>query len=421
MYGMRRFGIKLGLETIAAVLAKLDHPQTAYRCIHVAGTNGKGSVAASLSSILQMAGHRVGLYTSPHLVRFNERIAVDGIPISDEEVLETYGAVREAYAGERDLTFFEFTTAMAFLAFARHQVDWAIIETGMGGRLDATNILSPDLTIITNISIEHRSYLGNTLAAIAGEKAGIIKPEIPVVSAVRQPAAREVISRTATEKRAPFYLKGRDFRVRRSNKTTDSFHYYGMRQRWRDLRVALAGDHQLENAALALAASELLIDQGMTLPDAALSEGLLKTRWPGRLEVVREAPLVILDGAHNLAAARNLGRYLRTRLQDRRITLVVGVLDDKPYATMLKEWIPSVQRVILTQPTIDRSLSPEALMPIVTDLGIRPQLIPSVKAAVNTAIETAAPEDVVCIAGSLYVVGEAKTALDPELTASLIV
>jgi dihydrofolate synthase/folylpolyglutamate synthase len=421
MYAMRRFGIKLGLDTIAAVLEKLDQPHNAYRSIHIAGTNGKGSVAVSLATILQMAGQKVGLYTSPHLVRFNERIVINGTPISDDEVLETYKTVRNAYAGERDLTFFEFTTAMAFLAFARHKVDWAVIETGMGGRLDATNILSPDLTIITNISIEHRSYLGNTLTAIAGEKAGIIKSKIPVVSAVRQAPAREVMIRTAARNHAPLFLKGRDFRVRRPDRAADDFSYYGMRQCWRNMRLSLAGDHQLENAALVLAAAELLIDQGVTLKAATLREGLLKTHWPGRLEVAREKPLVILDGAHNLAAARNLGRYLRTRLKDRSITLVVGVLDDKPYAAMLKEWIPYVQRVILTRPTIDRSLAPETLVPIVSEMGASPQIVPKVDTAVNTAIESAAPDDVVCIAGSLYVVGEAKTALDATLTPTLIV
>lgn len=421
MYSMRRFGIKLGLDTIAAVLAKLGAPHGKYKSIHIAGTNGKGSVAASLATILQAAGHKVGLYTSPHLVRFNERIVINGVPISDDEVLETYALVRQAYAGERDLTFFEFTTAMAFLSFAQHQVDWAIVETGMGGRLDATNILSPDLTVITNISIEHRSYLGNTLAAIAGEKAGIIKPGIPAVSAVRQPVAREVMAQTAAQQKAPLYLKGRDFRVRRPNKDQASFTYYGMRQRWSHLKVALAGDHQLENASLVLAACELLRDQGVGIVEETLRQGLLNTRWPGRLEVALEEPMVILDGAHNLAAARNLGRHLRTQLKGRSIILVVGILDDKPYTAMLKEWVPAARRVILTQPVIDRSMTPEALAPIVSDMGITPQLIPSVATAVKTAIQGAAPDDVVCIAGSLYVVGEAKTALDPSLTPSLII
>jgi dihydrofolate synthase/folylpolyglutamate synthase len=421
MYGMRRFGIKLGTDTIQSVLARLDNPHQAYKCIHIAGTNGKGSVAASLAAILERAGYRVGLYTSPHLVRFNERIVINDAPIVDAEVLGTYAAVREAYKGERDLTFFEFTTAMAFLSFAHHQVDWAIIETGMGGRLDATNIVSPNLTIITNISLEHRGYLGNTLNTIASEKAGIIKSEVPVVSAVRQPAARAVVGRIAREKRAPFFLKGRDFRVRRIGQDGGRFNYYGMRRHWRDMQIALAGDHQFENAALILAACELLDDQGVHLEEAALRSGLTATRWPGRLEVVRDTPLVILDGAHNLAAARNLGRHLRSRLEGRPITLVVGILDDKPAAAMLKEWVPAVSRVILTRPVIDRSLAPEILAPIVSKLGVTPEIIPEVDAAVKTAIAEAAPEDAVCIAGSLYVVGEAKIALDPSLEPSLIV
>jgi dihydrofolate synthase/folylpolyglutamate synthase len=421
MFGMRRFGIKLGLDTIDKVLTRLGNPHRAYKIIHIAGTNGKGSVAASLAAILERAGCKVGLYTSPHLVRFNERIVINHTPISDAEVLGTYGAVREAYAGERELTFFEFTTAMAFLSFAHHEVDWAIIETGMGGRLDATNIVTPNLTIITNISLEHRSYLGTTLCAIAGEKAGIIKAGVPVVSAVHQPEARAVVRRAAKEKKAPFYLKGHDFRVRRLGKSGGRFNYYGMQQRWHDLEITLAGDHQFENAALILATCELLGDQGVRLTKETLRRGLADTRWPGRLEMVRDKPLVILDGAHNLAAARNLGRYLRTQLKGRAITLVVGILDDKPAAAMLKAWVPACSRVILTQPVIDRSLTPQALVPIVTQMGITPRIIPQVDAAVKTAIAEAAPQDAVCIAGSLYVVGEAKTALDPSLRPSLIV
>jgi dihydrofolate synthase/folylpolyglutamate synthase len=300
-------------------------------------------------------------------------------------------------------------------------VDWAIIETGMGGRLDATNIVSPRLTIITNISLEHRSYLGHTLTDIAGEKAGIIKSDVPLVSAVRQPVARAVVGRIAKEKGAPFFLKGRDFQVRRIDKGGGRFNYYGMRQHWRDMEIALAGDHQFENAALILAACELLKNQGVHLEEAVLRSGLTATRWPGRLEVVCKAPLVILDGAHNLAAARNLGRYLRTRLEGRSITLVVGILDDKPAAAMLKEWVPACCRVVLTRPVIDRSLAPEVLAPIVSKLGATPEIIPRADAAIKSAITEAAPEDAVCIAGSLYLVGEAKTALDPSLQPSLIV
>jgi dihydrofolate synthase / folylpolyglutamate synthase len=421
MFGMRRFGIKLGLATIQTVLSRLGNPHQAYKIIHIAGTNGKGSVAASLAAILARTGCKVGLYTSPHLVRFNERIVINHTPISDGEVLGTYAAVREAYTGERELTFFEFTTAMAFLSFAHHQVDWAIIETGMGGRLDATNIVTPSLTIITNISLEHRSYLGTTLCAIAAEKAGIIKTGVPVVSAVRQPVARAVMHRTAKEKKAPFFLKGRDFRVRRRGKAGGRFNYYGLQQCWHDLEITLAGDHQFENAALILATCELLSDQGIHLTEETLRQGLADTRWPGRLEMVRDKPLVILDGAHNLAAARNLGRYLQTQLGGRSITLVVGILDDKPAAAMLKAWVPACARVILTQPLIDRSLAPEALVPIVSQMGITPKIIPEVDAAVRTAIAEAGPEDAVCIAGSLYVVGEAKTALDPSLRPSLII
>ncbi|MDH3829843.1 MAG: Mur ligase family protein, partial [Desulfobacterales bacterium] len=205
MYGFRRFGIKLGLSTIKRILVGLGNPQDTFACIHVAGTNGKGSVASSLASILHRNGFKTGLYTSPHLVRFNERIQVNNRPVTNEKVVTSYSAVKDAHFGKRDPTFFEFTTAMALFEFAAQKVDWAVIETGMGGRLDATNIINPALSIITNISLEHRAYLGNTLAQIAGEKAGIIKKRTPLVTGVRQKKAFDEIKRIAAGKKAPLF------------------------------------------------------------------------------------------------------------------------------------------------------------------------------------------------------------------------
>ena len=292
--------------------------------MHVAGTNGKGSIASTLTSILTAGGYTTGLYTSPHLVRFNERIRINGCSITDERVMAAYRAVKDAHTGDRQPTFFEFTTAMALNEFGRQAVDWAVVETGMGGRLDATNMITPALSIITNISIEHREYLGNTIAQIAAEKAGIIKSGVPVVTAVRQKSAVGVIESVAADRAAPVFRKGAAFRTRRNR--DGSFNYYGMDHTWRGLRPPLLGDHQVENAAMVLAGCEVLIRSGVDLSLEDIRTGFANTRWPGRLEVVKRSPLVILDGAHNLEAARRLAAYLASQAAGRKITLVVGIL-----------------------------------------------------------------------------------------------
>jgi dihydrofolate synthase / folylpolyglutamate synthase len=413
MYGFRRFGIKLGLSTIKRILAGLGNPQDTFACIHVAGTNGKGSVASSLASILHRNGYKTGLYTSPHLVRFNERIQVNNRPVTNEKVVTSYSAVKDAHFGKRDPTFFEFTTAMALLEFADQKVDWAVIETGMGGRLDATNIINPALSIITNISLEHRAYLGNTLAQIAGEKAGIIKKHTPLVTGVRQKKAFAEIKRIAAGKEAPLFRLGTDFKVRRNQGQT--FSYYGIRNVWHNLQTALPGSYQVDNAALVLAACELIGKNNATITRNNIQEGLSKNHWPGRLEIVSNNPFIILDGAHNLAAARNLAKFLSTNLAGKAITLVVGILDDKPYKAMLKSLLTPVHRVILTRAKIDRALEPERLYDVAQNLNADAVIIPDVEQAIKKAVETTPRHGAICIAGSLYVVGEAKEAFEKGL------
>ncbi len=410
MFGLRRFGIKLGLETISGVLSALGDPQADYRTVHVAGTNGKGSIASALATILHRAGYRAGLYTSPHLVRFNERICIDGDPITDAEVVAAHDAVRSVRGGDREMTFFEYATAMAFFAFSRRAVDWAVIETGMGGRLDATNVVRPDLTVISNISLEHQAYLGRTLAEIAGEKAGIIKPEIPVVTGVRGRRVVPVIESRARSRGAPVYRLGSDFRVRRH--IDGAFSYYGLDTDYRRLSTALPGYHQVDNAALALAGTEVLRRRGAAISEAAVRQGLAENRWPGRLEVISKDPFILLDGAHNLMAARNLATYLARDLADRPITLVAGILDDKPYAAMLGVLLPLCRRVILTRATIERALPPERLAEVAADQIADITIRPTVGDALGYAIETVGSDDVICVAGSLYVVGEAREILE---------
>lgn len=409
MFSLRRYGIILGLDVIENILDRLGNPQKRFLAVHVAGTNGKGSVAAAMATILQEAGFSVGLYTSPHLVRFNERIRINGREVSDAEIIAAYKSVRKVLAGAREPTFFEYTTAMAFDIFGRAGVDWAVIETGMGGRLDATNILTPQVSIITNISMEHRVYLGNTISAIAGEKGGIIKPEIPVITGVTQQSAISTIAAIAAEKSAPLYRLGRDFHLRRNR--SGGFSYAGINNRWHNMQTCLAGAHQFGNAAITLAACEILIQQKVPLDIITIKKGLASVKWPGRLEIINTAPTIIIDGAHNLMAARHLARFLTREMPGRPITLVIGILDDKPYGAMLRALLPCASRVIVTQPVIDRALPVEKLRDAAAAMGHDAETVLDVAVAVQRAIDSAPSDGVVCIAGSLYVVGEAMQAL----------
>jgi dihydrofolate synthase/folylpolyglutamate synthase len=409
MFGLRRFGIKLGLDTIRSILDDLGNPQERFACIHVAGTNGKGSIASAIASILFTSGYKTGLYTSPHLVKFNERISINNKSISNNNVVASYNAVKNADYGTREPTFFEFATAMALYEFGKEEVEWAVMETGMGGRLDATNILNPEVSIISNIALEHQFYLGNTIEQIAAEKGGIIKESTPVVSGVKQKSAKDVIKGIAKKHSAPLYCFGDDFRISKTRK--GMFSYFGLEKEWHNIRPGLAGEHQVNNAAIVLAVCEILISKGLDLPLPKIREGLLNTQWPGRLEIVCQSPVVILDGAHNLAASKMLADYLSQNMAARKKTLVVGILDDKPYEDMLRCLIPVCSRVILTQPAIDRSLSPDKLYLVAEKMISDISIIPDVGVAVKHAVDTALPDEVVCIAGSLYVVGEAKEAL----------
>lgn len=412
IYKLQRFGIKLGLETIQQWMSALGNPHTRFKCIHIAGTNGKGSVAAMLSTLFVEAGIKVGRFTSPHLESFNERICIDNQPIADDDVVTACSRVKSALQGlPRTPTFFEFATAMGFYEFSRQEVEWAIIETGMGGRLDATNIILPEVSIITNLSLEHKAYLGPTLSAIAGEKAGIIKPQTPVVTAVEQKSARNVIFKTAADKRAPVYLHGREFRTRRTG-TGNRFHYFGLDHNWSDIGLSLAGAYQIDNAALVLAAAELLARADrVRFDEQTIRRALQTTQWSGRLEIISQQPLVIMDGAHNLMAARKVGRYLLDHYKQRNVTLVVGILDDKPYRSILKDLTAACNRVIVTQPKIGRAIPYAQIEAVAREFVPNVETRADVGEAVRHALSTSGPDDVICIAGSLYVVGEAKTAM----------
>ncbi|RJP82956.1 MAG: bifunctional folylpolyglutamate synthase/dihydrofolate synthase [Desulfobacteraceae bacterium] len=411
MYGLRRFGIILGLETTEAILRELGNPQDRFASVHIAGTNGKGSIASYLSTILREAGYNVGLYTSPHLVRFNERIKINHREITDQEVLEAYNAVKKVGYGDREPTFFEYTTAMAFYHFGHKDIDWAIIETGMGGRMDSTNVLKPAVSVISNISLEHQMYLGDTLEKIAAEKGGIIKNGTPVVTGVSQENVFAVLQNLADERSAPIYRLGMDFTAEETGR--NRFTYHGIYEAWENLRTSLQGRHQIENAAIALSACEVLQmgygkHPSVAIPVDTIRKGLLTTKWPGRLEKIMDSPLVILDGAHNLSAVENLSRYMEEELSERKITLVAGILGDKSYEAMLGNLLPHCTRVILTRSKIDRALDPLMMKPVAEKYISDVQIVNDVGEAVQHALKTVPKDEVICISGSLYVVGEAR-------------
>lgn len=409
MYKLGRFGIILGLDTMTGILGRLGNPEKSFTAIHVAGTNGKGSVASYLTRILSLAGYRTGLYTSPHLVRFNERIQIDGQMITDAEVVESYTRVEAANTSERSATFFELTTAMAFDLFAQKGVEVAVIETGMGGRLDATNILTPALSIITNISLEHKAHLGGTLSKIAFEKAGIIKAGVPAIVGVRQASALSVMEERAKAVGAPLLRLGREIRIRRSGKEF-SCRCNGVTVG--GLSTSLLGKHQTENAALAVAACLALKERlGFPLTDAIIRQGLATTSWPGRLEKVAEQPETVIDGAHNPAAIKVLVDYLKEEQKGREITLVTGILDDKAYQKMFASLLPLCRRVILVQAQTERSIDPETMRADASRFLGDVSVIRDIDEAIATARATANDGELVLVAGSLYVAGEARAAL----------
>ncbi|TWI77437.1 dihydrofolate synthase/folylpolyglutamate synthase [Desulfobotulus alkaliphilus] len=404
LYHRQRMGIRPGLEGIQKLLHRMGNPQHHFPAIHVAGTNGKGSTASLAASILQAAGLKTGLYTSPHLVHFGERFRINGKNPSPALLKNLVTSIEEKEDRKNPATFFEFTTAMAFLLFAEASADIAVLETGMGGRWDATNVCRPVACIITSIGMDHREFLGNTIRAIAGEKAGIIKPQIPVVTGVTQPEALDVIVEKAESCGAPIKIMGRDFDIEKTGR--DLFTYRGINT-YTNLSPGLAGNHQATNMALAIAALESLGEKRIIVPDlppAIIHKGLADRRWPARIQQLGTEPDVILDGAHNPEAAMALAAYLRERTPEPRV-LVFGVLEDKDAKAMLDILAPLFDRIILTRPDTPRGLDPEKLIPLLP--GTLPfDICSTVPDALERAMHRVKPTGSVCIAGSLYLAGD---------------
>jgi dihydrofolate synthase/folylpolyglutamate synthase len=411
---------KFNLENITILLERLGRPDRAYPCVHIAGTNGKGSTAAFLEKILRDAGFRTGLNTSPHLERINERIRISGGEIADARFAEIFTrihAVIEELLAEGKLrahpTYFECVTALAFEAFARERVEFAVIEVGLGGRLDATNVVTPAVSVITRIDFDHENYLGHSLREIAGEKAGILKAQVPAVIAAQASEAREVLLKRAKELRCPVVETSEAFRaeneavehgcVRAMVMEAASGKVFSMQPR-------LAGRFQLENALNAVAAARILQNRNYRITDENISGGIATTEWPGRLERLQTRPDVYLDGAHNPGAARELAQFLEDDFAGRKVYLIFGAMRDKAVDEVTGKLFPHAHEVIFTQPGTPRAVSARQLAKMAGDHAKKFIVIEDAKQALESALSKAGPEDAVFVTGSLYLVGELRQA-----------
>jgi dihydrofolate synthase/folylpolyglutamate synthase len=389
---------------VFGLLAGLDNPQEKYPSVLIAGTNGKGSISAMTASILGSAGLQCGLYTSPHLVDVRERIAVNGAMIAPEALADCIEIVRNAKMEE--ITYFEFLTAVAFLHFVRKKVDIAVLEVGMGGRLDATNCVNPAVSIISNIALEHTEYLGGTLAKIAWEKGGIIKTGGVCITAARQKNVIDVLAGLCRERNATLFRIGKD--IKTMIHQDGSFSYRGIDRHYPRLTHPLLGRHQMENTACAVAAVEVLRRRGFSIDDDALIRGIENVHWPARMEIIRQTPTVVLDVAHNPAGVTVLCRALKNDFTYRRLIVVFGVFRDKAYTTMIKKLAAQADELILTSPESERALPLEALSAVARRFKKNAKAVERPIDALKKALAMASADDLICAAGSLYMVGEIK-------------
>jgi len=409
---------KFDLENTTVLLERLGRPDRAYPTVHIAGTNGKGSTAAFVEAILRDAGFRTGLNTSPHLERINERFRINGEEIADEIFAEAFTRIHgviEQLLAEGKLrahpTYFECVTALAFELFARERVEFGVIEVGLGGRLDATNIISPVVSVITRIDFDHENYLGHSLAEIAREKAGILKYHVPVVSAPQLPEAREIIAARAREYHCPFVETQEAFRIeqeiwesgcaRAVVKEVSSGTSFSLAPR-------LPGRFQLQNALNAVATARMLQARYFRITKENIERGIAAAQWPGRLEKLQSQPDIYLDGAHNPSAAKELALFLEENFAGRRILLIFGAMRDKAIDEVTGSLFPVVSEVIFTQPGTPRAVSAAHLAEMAGHHAKHFSVINDAEAALDAALANARPEDAIFITGSLYLVGQLR-------------
>ncbi len=404
------------LARVEELLGQLGQPHQAYPSVHIAGTKGKGSTTAMVAAILQAAGYRVGMYTSPHLHTFRERIQLQGEPITEEQLAALVEEIRPLVDARPQISVFELITALAMWHFARQGVDIAVFEVGLGGRLDATNVLTPLVSVITSISIDHIGVLGTTLAQIAREKAGIIKQGVPVVSAPQRASPMRVIHSAAREHQAPLVVAKRDWRWKDLGPSEGGQRLAIYRAgnyrspEYPDLWLPLLGKFQLENACTAVAGIEVLRDQGIEIPPQAVRQGLAQVRWPGRLQVLSRAPLVVVDGAHNPYSISQMLASLPAYLNYEHIQLVFGAGNVHRPGALLELLLPQVERAYVAAAHHPKAASAEMLRDLGQELGYGVQMCPSIEAALRMALEEAGPRDLVLATGSLFVVAEAMSA-----------
>ncbi|MBM4448047.1 MAG: bifunctional folylpolyglutamate synthase/dihydrofolate synthase [Chloroflexi bacterium] len=410
---MPRSAVVFDLRRMEQLLARMGNPQDAARSVHITGTKGKGSTAAMIASILVQSGYRTGLYTSPHLLSIRERIQVDGQQIAGGEFARLTGIMKpevaaiNARADFGTLTTFEILTALAFAHFRDKKVAYQVVEVGLGGRLDATNMVRPDICVITSISYDHTDVLGETLAKIAGEKGGIIKPGSTVVTASQSAEAMRVLAKVCRQRNAKMVRVGRDVTWQRQSFRPEgqSFKLRGLKGEY-SLTLPLLGEHQLENAAIAVAAAELLAERGAKITAGTITSGIASVSWPGRLQILRQKPWVVVDGAHNSDSMRKLAAALRQYFNYEKAFVIFGASSDKNIAGMAAELASFPAQLILTCSQHPRAVAVERLQAEFARQGIGFEVSAGVESAVAKALSMAGPDDLICATGSLFLVAE---------------
>ncbi|MDU3802361.1 folylpolyglutamate synthase/dihydrofolate synthase family protein [Paraclostridium bifermentans] len=412
-----KFGMRLGLDNIKKLLQLLGNPQNNLKIIHVAGTNGKGSTCSFISSILKESGYKVGLYTSPFLETFTERIRVNGENIPEEEVGKIVSLIKEkieimVIEGYSYPTEFEIVTAMAFYYYNQEKVDFVALEVGLGGRYDATNVIDkPVVSAITSISLDHTGILGDTLGKIAFEKGGIIKEDCTTIVYPQQEEASEVIKNICAEKKSKYIeCDFKNIEIKSSNINSQIYNCNINGKELRDLEIKLIGDHQIKNSIVALNVIEYLNDIKITnISEENIRKGLLETKWPGRIEKISENPMFIIDGAHNEEGAKSLANSIDKYFENKNKILVIGMLEDKDIESVLDLLIPKFNNVITTTPDNPRAIDANKLKEKIERYNIEVTCKPNIKEAVDYALEISNTDDVIISAGSLYMIGNVRT------------
>lgn len=415
---LTKFGINLGLGRIQALLQSVGNPEKKLRVIHIGGTNGKGSTSIMVANILQEAGFRVGIFTSPHLNDYRERMTINGEMIPKQELTRLVDTLRPhleemVHDGVEHPTEFEVSTTLAFLYFAQQKVDFAVIEVGLGGAIDSTNVVKPLISVITNVGMDHMDYLGKTLEEIASVKAGILKPNSVAITATERAEVLEVIQERAKGLKIPLWVVGEDVRwdCLWSGELAQEFDLIGLHHNYPKIHLRLVGAHQVKNAATAVTVCDILQSEyGIEITREAIYSGLEKTRWPGRLEVLSLKPKVLIDGAHNVDGANSLADALQ-HFKRQRLILCLGMLGDKEREKVVEILLPLADEVIITKPNSPRAGNWQYLAELVAEKGLPVTIIESPSEAVAEGYNRLRTEDMLCVTGSLYMISEARVAL----------